>query len=523
MTARLLTRLLLCGTAFFFAVCPCPSQESDPDTLQDVASQSLFDQLATAALPGSSALVRLDAAEGLSYARMMISNPGYTLGYVRGADTSIPPRILAVLRGEGWSLAGGDFVVDRSLGTLTSASNGMGRSTLAPVQLEKRSVLRGEDRQRPFRAGLGGLRGAGASILVDSSLAILLVAGKPSQSTDDRLLLASTDVEMLRGIVTLNALVHLTPSGTRTSMSGSFITHIAGADVAAEIAIDGRGQLATQTVVSLQSAVRSASLSLWWADAQCDLPMGSVLTSSGDVRNTWGGCLRLRASQRGLATMRLSVTLGGRPWRSWLLPMATNAIDIMGDVEQRVTPRLHVEWRIRHRHDEDGVSSVQREQHERILWMLRIRLRRIVHDRLEIRCNADLRLMRYTSAPFTNGSLGWVDARWNVGSSAVVRGRVSVFASEQFDVAPTMVEYAARGLQTLTSANGFGRRASLGVEWAVGRSMFLALQASIDSRLRYGQQSTIGELRISCGVQIDREDVLTGVTSREDDRHPPRE
>lgn len=221
--------------------------------------------------------------------------------------------------------------------------------------------------------------------------------------------------------------------------------------------------------------------------------------------------------------MRLSVMLRGRPWRSWLLPMATNAVDIVGDVEQRVTPRLHVEWRIRYRQDEDGVSAVQREQHERILWMLRIRLRRIVHDRLEIRCNADLRMLRTASAPFTSGSLGWVDARWNIGSSAVVRGRVSVFASEQFDVAPTMVEYAAMGLQTLTYANGFGRRASLGIEWTVGPSMFIALQASVDSRLRYGQQTTAGELRISCGLQIDREDVVTSVTSPEDDMHRLRE
>ena len=153
--------------------------------------------------------------------------------------------------------------------------------------------------------------------------------------------------------------------------------------------------------------------------------MGSLLASSGTVQNTWGGCLRIRATQQGLATLRLSVTLSGRPWRSWLLPMATNAIDIVGDVEQRVTPRLHVEWRIRHRQDEDGASAAQREQHERTLWMLRIRLRRIVHDRLEIRCNADLRVMRYASAPFTNGSLGWVDARWDVTSYAVIRGRIA--------------------------------------------------------------------------------------------------
>lgn len=357
----------------------------------------------------------------------------------------------------------------------------------------------------------------------DSSLAVMLVAGRPADSTDDRRLLMSADVKMLGGAGSLNTLVRLTPLGLRTSVSGSFTTRIAAADVGAEVALDGMGHSAAQAVVSLRSAMRSASLSLWWADAQCDLPMGSMLASSGAVQNTWGGCLRLRTTQPGLATLRLSVALSGRPWRSWLLPMATSSIDIVGDVEQRVTPRLHIEWRIRHRQDEDGVSAVQREQHERILWMLRIRLRRIVHDRLEVRCNADLRVMRRAPAPFTSGSLGWVDARWNVGSSAVVRARVSVFDSEQFDVAPTMVEYAARGLQALTYANGFGRRASLGIEWMVGPALFVALQASIDSRLRYGQHSTTGELRIGCGLQIDREDVLTSVTSREDDMHPPRE
>lgn len=527
MTARLLTRLLarllIGGMVLLVTISECPSQESDPDTLQDVDSQSLFDQLAVATLPGSSALVRLDATEGLSYARMVFSNPGYTLGYVQGADTSIPPRIWAMLRGEGWSVAGGDFVIDRSLGTLTSASHGMGRSNLSPVRLEKRSMLSGNEMQSPFRAGIGGLRGAGASVRAYSGLTFVLAAGRPVEGADDRLLLASADLETNDGIGTFNALVQITPSGTRTSMSGSFTTLIAGAGVAAEIAIDARGQLAAQTVASMRSAVRSASLSLWWADAQCDLPMGSMLASSGDVRNTWGGSLRFRATQRGLATMRLSVTLSGRPWRSWLLPMATKAVDMVGDVEQRVTPRLHVEWRIRHRQDEDGVSAVQREQHERILWLLRVRLRRIVHDRLEVRCNADLRMMRSASAPFASGALGWLDARWNVGPSAVVRGRVSVFASEQFDVAPIMVEYAARGLQTLTYSHGFGRRASLGIEWAVGPSMFIALQASVDSRLRYSQQSSTGEIRISCGLQIDREDVLTSVTSREDDRHLLRE
>lgn len=501
----------------------CRSQESDPDTLQDVGTQGLFDQLAVSAVPGSSALVRLDAVEGVSYARIMLSKPHYTLGYVRSADSSVPPRIWAVLQGDRWSIAGGDIVIERSLGTLTSALRGMGRSTLAPISLGKRSMFSGDEMQSPFRAGVGGLRGAGASVQLDSNLTVMLAAGRPSESPDDRLLLVSADVEILGGVGTLNSLVQVAPSGTRGSMSGSFTTRIAAVDIAAEVALDGMGHSAVQAAVSMRSATRSASLSLWCADAQCDLPMGSLLTSSGAVRNSWGGCLRFRASQRGLATMRLSVMLSGRPWRSWLLPMVTNTVDIVGDVEQRVTPRLHVEWRIRHRQDEDGVTSVQREQHERILWMLRIRLRRIVHDRLEIRCNADLRMMRTESAPFTNGSLGWVDARWNVGSSAVVRGRASVFASEQFDVAPTMVEYAARGLQTLSYANGFGRRASLGIEWTLGPAMFIALQASVDSRLRYGQKSTTGELRISCGLQIDREDVLTSVTSPEGDMRLPRE
>ncbi|MBU3678391.1 MAG: hypothetical protein FGM32_02125 [Candidatus Kapabacteria bacterium] len=518
-----MARLLMTAAVLFCVLSRCLSQESDPDTLQDVSTQGLFDQLAVSALPGSSAQLRLDAAEGIRYARMMLSNPDYALGYVRSADQSIPERAWAMLRGEVWCIAVGDIVIDRSLGTLTSASRGMGRSTLAPIRLGMRSMLSGTEMHSPFRAGVGGLRGAGASIRFDSSRAILLVAGRPAQGTDDRVLLVSADQEMLGGVGSLSTLVHLTPLGYRTSVSGSLITRIASADVAAEVALDGMGQSAAQAVVSQRSATRSASLSLWWADAQCDLPMGSMLASSDAVRNTWGGCLRLRATQRGLATFRLSVALSGRPWRSWLLPMATKTIDIVGDVEQRVTPRLHVEWRIRHRQDEDGISAVQREQHERILWMLRIRLRRSVHDRLEIRCNADLRLMHRASAPFTSGSLGWVDARWSVGSSAVVRGRLSVFASEQFDVAPTMVEYAAGGLQTLTYATGFGRRASVGIEWTVGPAMVVALQASIDSRLRYGQHSTAGELRIGCGLQIDREEVLTGVTSREGDMHPPRE
>ena len=286
-------------------------------------------------------------------------------------------------------------------------------------------MLSSNEMQSPFRAGVGGLRGAGASMRFDSSLAVVLVAGSPAESTDDRLLLVSTDLEVFGGIGSLNTLMHQTPLALRTGFSGSFTTRIAAADIAAEVAFDGMGHSAAQAVVSHRSATRSASLSLWWADAHCDLPMGSLLASSGTVQNTWGGCLRIRATQQGLATLRLSVTLSGRPWRSWLLPMATNAIDIVGDVEQRVTPRLHVEWRIRHRQDEDGASAAQREQHERTLWMLRIRLRRIVHDRLEIRCNADLRVMRYASAPFTNGSLGWVDARWDVTSYAVIRGRIA--------------------------------------------------------------------------------------------------
>ncbi|MFM8770701.1 MAG: hypothetical protein ACKOE4_01560, partial [Candidatus Kapaibacterium sp.] len=334
------TQLMAIVVLLLAMVSLCRSQESDPDTLQDVSTQGLFDQLALSALPGSSALVRMDAAEGVSYARIMLSNPRYTLGYVRSADSSVPPRIWAVVGAEGWSVAGGDIIIDRSLGTLASASRGMGRSTLAPISLRKRSMLSGDEMQSPFRAGVGGLRGAGASVQLDSNLAVMLAAGRSSESPDDRLLLVSGDVGILSGVGTLNALVQVTPWGTRGSMSGSFTTHIAAADVAAEVALDGLGHIAAQAAVSMRSATRSTSVSLWWADAQCGLPMGSLLTSSGAVRNSWGGCLRFRASQRGLATMRLSVMLSGRPWRSWLLPMATNAVDVVGDVEQRVTPRL---------------------------------------------------------------------------------------------------------------------------------------------------------------------------------------
>lgn len=497
------------------------SQEVDPDTLQDVESQQRFDELMLDALPGTSVSVRADQLNAPTAARLLMEHPNYRLGYVRTAASS--ERWWMLLGDTTWMLAAGDFVIQRGLGTLTSVARGMGRSRLSPFggrALSSTSLVL----QSPVRAGAGGLRGCGASLRVDSLMRLHAIWGSVPERPGATMAMVAVDVRCTDIVASASVLVSQAASGPTLSGSASASGIVGTVGVAAELAIDASGRAAMQCLASHATGPASISLVLWNAHALADLPLGSLLASARSASNSWGGDLRMRITQRGLATVRIALSVCGTHGRSWLLPLASRTIDLMVDVEQRVTDRLLVEWRVRHRRDEDGVSGDVRHQNERLLWQLRLRVRRVVHDRLEVRCNADLRmLLRQDSDVHHSGSLGWIEARWKVSPLTVLRVRASVFASDDADVAPMMVEYAARGLQTLVSTNGYGRRLGLGIEWHLTPMVCVALQAAVETRLRPGEMRTAGDLRASIVYHARRDDVLRSVASPEDDTHPPRE
>ncbi len=499
---------------------PGLAQEIDPDTLQDVESQSRFDELMLDALPGSSASLRADNNGALRAMRLLVEHPNYRLGYISTAASA--ERRWALIGDTAWMLAAGDIVVQRGLGTLSSVARGMGRSRLAPFtgQIRRSTAL---GLHSPFRAGAGGLRGYGASVLLDSFTRVHAAWGHAPERPELTVAMLAADLQ--HAGITVSATLLAGTAAYAGSLSGSASASgmIGTTGLAAELAFDASGRFALQCLASHVRRTASISLVLWNAHALADLPLGSLLASARSAANSWGGDLRLRISQRGVATVRLSLALSGTHGRSWLLPLASRTIDLTGDVEQRVTDRLHVEWRLRHRRDEDGVSDDLRRQNDRLLWLLRVRLRRIVHDRLEVRCNADLRLLLRPKSAMQSGTLGWVDARWKTGAVTILRFRASVFASDDPDVAPAMVEYSARGLQTLVSGNGFGRRMGMGVEWHLTPTVCLALQAAVESRLLSGEHRMAGDLRATITFHARRDDVLRSVTSPEDEMLPLRE
>lgn len=517
-----MTRLLPQWAACLLICLPTiAAQEIDPDTLQDVESQRRFDALMLDALPGSSASVRVERGAAPAAARLLLEHPNYRLGYVGTAAS--PERWWTLLGDTTWMVAVGDIVIQRGLGTLTSAARGMGRSRLSPISSIARRTA-SSALQSPFRAGIGGLRGCGASAHVDSIVRLHAAWGIDMERPGVQMAMIAADMRSSGVTASATVLASHEDSGTTLSGSVSALGMVGSIGVAAELAIDPLGCVALQCLGAYASGPTSVSLVFWNAHAQAELALGSLLASTRSATNSWGGDLRMRISQRGVATVRLALSLSGTHGRTWLLPLASRTMDVIGDVEQRVTDRLHIEWRVRHRRDEDGASGDVRRQNDRLLWQLRLRVRRIVHDRLEVRCNADLRLLqRQASDVYLNGTLGWVEARWKVSPITVLRFRTSVFASDEVDVAPMMVEYAARGLQTLVSANGYGRRVGMGVEWQLTPIMCVALKAAVETRLRPGEHRTVGELRAGIVLHGRRDDVLRSVVSPEDDMHLPRE
>lgn len=515
-------RLIAVWATYVLTVMPTlAAQEIDPDTLQDVESQQRFDELMLDALPGSAAALRVSQGSAPATMRLLLEHPNYRLGYVRTATS--PERWWTLLGDTTWMLVAGDFVIQRGLGTLTSVARGMGRSRLSPFCGRARSSEL-PTLLSPFRAGVGGVHGCGASVRIDSLTRLNAAMGIMSERPGVTMAMVSADVRCADIVISASMLASHTASSLTLSGSASASGMVGNVGVAAELAVDASGRAAVQCLASRATGPASVSLVLWNTHARADLPLGSLLASARSASNSWGGDLRMRITQRGVATVRLALSLSGTHGQSWLLPLASRTIDLMGDVEQRVTDRLHVEWRVRHRRDEDGTSGDVRYQDERLLWQMRLRVRRIVHSRLEVRCTADLRLLlRQASDVHQSGSLGWIEARWKISPIAILRFRASVFASDDADVAPMMVEYAARGLQTFVSGNGFGRRLGMGVEWQLTSAICVALKAAVEMRLRPGEMRTLSELRASIVLHARRDDVLRSVALPEDDTHPPRE
>lgn len=497
------------------------AQEIDPDTLQDIDSQQNFDAMMIDALPGSSATVRLDRNHGLEASRLLLEHPNYRLGYVR--TVSIPERWWTMFGDSTWSAALGHITMHRSLGTLTATSRGMGRSVLIPQGTGHSHRRKPPLLHSPFHSGIGGLNGLGFSFRWDSVTTIHGAAGVMSQGLIQPMAIVAADSRF--GVIetSVSFLALGTVGSVELSGSTSLAFPIGRFGFSAELAFDAAGRAALQCVAAVTGRGASGSLTLWDAHPLCNQPMGALLATGRPVSNSWGGNLRVRATMRGVATARFSVTLSGTHGRSWLLPMAGRMLDVIADVDQRVTTRLLVEWRLRYRQDDDGVSAVLRSQIDRHLWMIRVRLVRQVHTRLDVRCNVDLRLMQKAAWPLLRGSLGWVEVRWESTAGTVLRARASVFASDDFDVSPSMVEVAARGLQTLFTASGYGRRASLGIEWRLSPSAFIALQTGIESRLVSGVHRSTTDLRLAMGLSISRTEAIRSVASPADDMPLPHE
>lgn len=485
------------------ACCAC-AQEVDLDTLREVSSQSLIDEIITQAAPGTRLAVRIGDAGQLANLRVSIEHPRYRLGLLHQPMQDLPTLGWAIVGGRTWMLAAGDCIVEPSLGTLLSVSNGMGRSALTPHPVSDVMNNHGE-LASSFRGGRGGIRGLLTRAAITSRDVVTFVAGNTSDDYQRGCAIVGVDSQRW-GTSSAAYLLARRTNDNRILLAASVSTAVRykGLRMAAEVVSDHRGRPALQSMLRYEVRPTTVSAVCWWAHPHCELPMGSLLAASGAVANSWGGNIRVRHRFADLATFSLSVTIMGHPWRTYRLPMASTSFDLIGDVQQRVTDRLHVEWRVRVRHDEEGQTLQLREQHERLRWTLRCRVERRVHSALDVRMNADVQIGRTGHAPYVLAALVWVEPRWKVRDRCTLRGRLSVYASPEFDIAPRFVEYASSGLQTMVIANGYGRRASLSVEWELGAHALMALQTSVESRVSSGFYVTSSELRATLGIRLNR-------------------
>ncbi|MEY3386556.1 MAG: hypothetical protein RIR53_1367 [Bacteroidota bacterium] len=480
--------LLLCAGASH-------AQEFDPDTLMVTESQTWIEDLMMDALPGSSVLVRTGAGHEITGMRAVLDHPTVHGGLLQSAALGEHPLWWAGLRGHAWTLTAGDVTAEAGFGTLLSAARGMGRSRLLPAR-PLRKIAPGVHSQS-VRGGVGGMRGLAAACQLDTQTVGRIMIGRLDNADVSAAWLES---RLLGALSCVTFLVRRDTQGIAPALAVSIGEQFGPVEAGCEIVLDALMRPALQALLAVRSTMAPTSLSLWFAPAACDLPMGSVWATSEPMSNTWGAMLRQRVSVRALATLRLSACVYGRPWRTRLLPMASVGMDVIADVEQRVTQRLVAEWRLRHRYDEDGRTDGLRRQMQRNLWSARIRLRRNVTRELDVRANIDLRALRHGHEAWSYGTFGWIDACWRSGTSVVVRLRAGVFAAESSDVAVASVEYASQGLQTVVRGLGWGRRASFGGEWTVPGVATIAVQASAESRLYDGELRNDVRLRLSAGL-----------------------
>ena len=489
-----------------------PAQEIDPDTLHMPEEVSWMDDLLLDAVPETSLILRSTGASDVTSVRALMDHPSFRVGVVRTPASGSDPLWWVLAHGSSWTVGLGQLAAESGLGSIVSSARGFGRSRLAPVRAVSPSM----------RGGAGGVRGAALSVRLDTSTRLHLLGGSIA-STTQRLMAGWLEGNLLGGTVTATLFASESEGAPSRAAGLTYRRTLAPFDIGAEIALDGRYRAAAQAIVSTMRATSSASISLWFADADCDLPLGSIVATAERASNSWGLMLRLRSTTRGMATFRCSAALFGRPWRTRLMPMASTGFEIIADLEQRVTQRLHADWRLWHRHDEDGVSSVQRRQERRLTWSARLRLHRHISPSLQVRASADVRFVRLADGQWLSGSIGWIDLRWNAGPLTALRARASVFASEVTDAAITTVEYASVGLQSMVRGLGFGRRVSLGFEWKLGTHVTTAAQAFVQQALRAeGSQTDIG-LRLVLRAHLTRADLATAVASPADDRHEPHE
>lgn len=488
------------------------AQEVDPDTLHMPEEVSWLDDLLLDAVPETSLLLRSTGASDVTSVRALMDHPSFRIGLVRTPASGSDPLWWVIAHGSGWTVGLGQVAAQSGLGSMVSSARGFGRSRLAPA----RTV------SPPIRGGVGGVRGASLAVRLDTSMTLHLLGGR-IMSTTQGLLAGWLEDSLLGGMFTATLLARES-QGTPSGAAGlTYRRKLAPFDLGAEIALDGRRRVAAQAIISTMHATSSASLSLWYADADCDLPLGSIVATAERAANSWGLMLRLRSTTRGMATFRCSAALFGRPWRTRLLPMASTGFEFIADLEQRVTQRLRADWRLWHHHDEDGVSLVQRRLVPRRMWTARLRLHRRISPSLQVRANADVRFVRLADGEWLSGSIGWIDLRWNTGPLITLRARASVFASEVSDAAITTVEYASVGLQSMVRGIGYGRRVSVGFEWNLGAHITTAAQAFVQQALRAdGTQTDIG-LRLVLRAHHARDDMATAVALPADGRHEPHE
>lgn len=503
--------LLLCAGASH-------AQEFDPDTLMVTESQTWIEDLMMDALPGSSVLVRTGTASHIMSMRALIEHSAFYAGLLRSATSAGQPLWWLGARGHRWNLLVGDVTAEAGYGSLLSIARGMGRS-----RFQAASPLRALGTPvhgRSVRGGVGGVRGVAMAMQFDTLMVGRMMIGR---TTDAEVLAAWLESNLLGSASCVTVMVRRDTVGIAPALAVSVGDRFGAVEASCELTLDRQLRAAMQGGVVVRSPSASTSVSLWYAAADCDLPMGSVWATSEPMANTWGLMVRQRATVRGLATLRLAASLVGRPWRSRLLPMASTGMDVIADVEQRVTGRLTAEWRLRHRHDEDGRTDGVRRQLQRYLWSARLRLRRTVTRDLDVRANIDLRALRHGHDAWSYGTFGWIDACWRSGTSVVVRLRAGVFAAESSDVAVAGVEYASQGLQTMVTGLGWGRRVSFSSEWNIGTLATVAVQASAQSRFYAGQLRSDVGLRLSVGIFGTALGLTMNGASPADDMREPHE